>query len=134
MSESFVRYADPLLNFDYLTCTSQPLLLYNNVSGRLLAPDKQTLYMDRQGRPFSNTNSTTIQGRNPPNLAKKQAGDLVQVTFDISDLNELTMLQVPRSQTLKVFVPFAIIAAATGQHCLVPSFSTYLIPPHSKLF
>lgn len=60
-------------------------------------------------------------------LATKQAGDIVRITFDISDLVDLTLLQVsyPKglSKQLNVFLPFVIIAAGTGQHHLITSLA-----------
>lgn len=103
----------------------QPLLLYGKALGRLLAPDsdKHALFKDGpQDGPYPNTNSTTIIGCNPPNLAQKKPGDLIRLTFDVTNLNKLTMLHLSGTNTLNVFVPFTIIAAATGQHNLVPSF------------
>ncbi|KAF9072881.1 PIN domain-like protein [Rhodocollybia butyracea] len=113
-----------------------PLLSYGKASGQLVSVDKEVLpYTDRKGRPLSNTNITTIIGCNPPNLTDKQSGDLVRVTFDITDLNELTMLEISEipdalKKSLNVWVPFAIIAAATGQHHLIPSLSAHA--PHSN--
>jgi hypothetical protein len=79
---------------------------------------------------LSNTSIITIIGCNPPDLTDKQLGDLVRVKFDITDLNELTMLEVSEipdalKKPLHVWVPFAIIAAATGQHHLIPSLAAH---------
>lgn len=103
---------------------SKPLLVYSKANGRLLAADSdKQQFTDRQGRPFPNVIGTTIKSQNPPNLAKKQPGHRVQIIFDVADLNELTMLRISGTKTLKVFLPFEIIAAATGQRCLIPSLN-----------
>ncbi|KAE9389533.1 hypothetical protein BT96DRAFT_1003129 [Gymnopus androsaceus JB14] len=85
--------------------------------------------MDKQGWPFPNVICTTIKSQNPPSLLKKQPGDLVQIMFDVTNLNELTMLRIPGFKTLNIFVPFAIIATATGQHHLIPSFLRFICEP-----
>lgn len=105
----------------------QDLLLYNSEGGSLLAPLRYELRRDRSGRSFAMTNKVVILHHNPPNLAMKRPGDTVRIAFDVSDLIELTLLRVPHSEqlktTLNVNVPFAIIAAATGQHHLVPDLA-----------
>lgn len=111
------------------------MLVYGKASGRLLAPDsdKCALSKDRNGRPCPNINSTTIMGCNPPNLTQKQPGDLVRLTFDVTDLDKLTTLCIPGKSTLNVYMPFVLIAAATGQHNLVPSLR-HLLASACKFF
>jgi hypothetical protein len=138
LSGFFARYKF-IIKYEALTQTNlifQQGLSYSKSSGRLLSVDKEILNVDTEDRPYSYTEGSTIQGCNPPNLAEKQGrGNLVQLTFDVTELIESTKLQTPSpfSQTLKVHVPFAIIAAATGQHHLVPSFSAFLTPSRKFL-
>lgn len=115
----------------YVPTLFQPFLVYDLASGRLLSPLKQHSEVyprDTKGRRFAITNATTIKGNNPPNLTRKRAGDLVRITFDVTEFTELTSLNASQlaleslPKTLNVFVPFAMIAAATEQHALIPGF------------
>lgn len=115
---------------------SQKYLKYDSLTGHVLAPLLQKeFFEDHQGRPWAITNKTLIKGKNPPKLVVKGPADVVRLTFDISDFVETTLHYFPFPQgqesevpkTLNVSVLFAIIATATGQHHLLPGFSS-LIP------